>query len=202
MAVSRFVLGLRTVTLPAGHSLVRVHPLSRGPIFFGPALGRPPMNRFGAPDQQYRTLYAAEHLEGAFVETVLRRPTGRILRREAVEERGWSLVRPSRALTLAKIFDDGLQFHQIDAGEISVNDYGPSRALARSFYTDFSNLDGLAYRSRYDNGQICYAIFDRVFANEFNLDPVSPFADHKGRVDTMMELYGAVFDTSPPIPPV
>ncbi|MBY5827283.1 RES family NAD+ phosphorylase [Rhizobium leguminosarum] len=176
--------------------------MNRGPIFFGPPPGRPPVNRFDAPNQQYRVLYAAERLEGAFVETVLRRPAGRILRREAVEERGWSLVRPSRTLTLAKLFDDGLQVHQIDAGEISINDYGPSRALALAFHTDFHELDGLAYRSRYDNGEICYAIFDRVASHEFDQERVSTFADHKGRVDAMMELYGAVFDTSAPIPPI
>ncbi|NNH66443.1 RES family NAD+ phosphorylase [Rhizobium laguerreae] len=176
--------------------------MDRGSIFFGPAQGRRPQNRFDAPNQEYRVLYAAQHLEGAFVETVLRRPVGRILRRQVVEERGWSIVRPSRALTLAKLFDDGLQFHQIDAGEISTDDYAPSRALALALHTDFPDLDGLAYKSRYNNGEICYAIFDRVTPQEFDPEPVSPFADHKNRVDDMMDLYGAVFDTSPPIPPM
>lgn len=73
MVASRFVSGLRAVTLPAGHGLVRVHALNRGPVFFGPAPGSRPQNRFDAPDQEYRVLYAAEHLEGAFVETALRR---------------------------------------------------------------------------------------------------------------------------------
>lgn len=202
MAVSRFVSGLRTVTLPAGHALVRVHALDRAPIFFGPSLGRRPQNRFDAPNQEYRVLYAAEDLEGAFVETVLRRPVGRILRRQAVEKRGWSIVRPSRALMLAKLFDDGLQFHQIDAGEISIDDYAPSRALALALHTDFPHLDGLAFRSRYNNGEICYAIFDRLSPDEFVPEPVSPFVNHKGRVDGLMDLYGAVFDTSPPLPPI
>lgn len=202
MVASRFVSGLRAVTLPAGHALVRVHALNRGPIFFGPVPGSRPQNRFDAPDQEYRVLYAAEHLEGAFVETVLRRPVGRILRRASVEERGWSILRPSRPLVLAKLFDDGLQFHQIDASEISVDNYAPSRALALALHAEFSNLDGLAYRSRYNNGEICYAIFDRIAPGEFDPGPVSPFVDHKDRVDAMMELYGAVFDTSLPIPPI
>jgi hypothetical protein len=202
VVASRFVSGLRAVTLPAGDGIVRVHALNRSPIFFGPSAGGRPQNRFDAPNGQFRILYAAERLEGAFVETVLRRPVGRILRRAAVEERGWSIVRPSRSLSLAKLFDDGLQFHQIDAGEISIDDYGPSRELALALHTDFPDLDGLAYRSRYNNGEICFAIFDRVAPDEFDAEPVSSFADHKDRVDTMMELYGAVFDTSPPIPPL
>lgn len=202
MAASRFVSGLRTIELTAGHAMVRVHALDRDPLFFGPAVGKPPMNRFDAPNQEYRVLYTAERLEGAFVETVLRRPTGRILRRAVVEERGWSVVRPSRPLKLAKVFGDGLQFHQIDAGEISADNYGPSRALALAFHTDFHDLDGLAYKSRYDNEEFCYAIFDRVAHDEFHREPVFPFAHHKDKVDGMMEKYGAVFDASPPMPPI
>ncbi|WP_421405387.1 RES family NAD+ phosphorylase [Agrobacterium fabrum] len=202
MAASRFASGLRTIELPTGHGVVRVHALNRDPIYFGPAAGRPPANRFDAPNGEYRILYAAERIEGAFVETVLRRPTGRILRRAAVEERGWSVVRPSRPLQLAKIFGDGLQFHQIDAGEISVDNYLPSRALALAFHADFPDLDGLAYKSRYDNEEVCYAIFDRVAHDEFNEEPVCPFVDHKDKVDGMMDKYGAVFDTSSAIPPI
>jgi hypothetical protein len=151
------------------------------------------------PGHEYRILYAAERLEGAFVETVLRRPVGRILRREAVEKRGWSIVHASRSLTLAKLYDDGLQFHQIEAGEISIDDYGPSRALALALYAGFADIDGLAYQSRYNNGEICYAIFDRVRPEELDAEPVSAFRDFQGRVDGLMELYGAVFDTSPPL---
>lgn len=111
-------------------------------------------------------------------------------------------MRPLRALTLAKLFDDGLQFHQIDAGEISVDDYAASRALALALHTDFPDLDGLAFRSLYDNGEICYAIFDRLAPDELDPEPVSPFVNHKHRVDELMDFYGAVFDTSPPLPPI
>ncbi|NTG04848.1 RES family NAD+ phosphorylase [Agrobacterium rhizogenes] len=177
-----------------------MHTLARGPIYFGPLPERPPQNRFDAPAGEFRTLYAAERLEGAFVETVLRRPTGRILRRSFVEERGWSVVRPLRPLRLAKLFDEGLQFHQIDAGEISSDDYRPSRALAAALHHEFVDLDGLAYRSRYNNGEVCYALFDRVAAADLSADPVDRFADFPDRVDELMELHGAVFDTSPAVP--
>ncbi|KIQ02441.1 hypothetical protein RU07_11805 [Agrobacterium tumefaciens] len=87
----------------------------------------------------------------------------------------------------------------MDAGEISVNDYGPSRALALALHSEFGDLDGLAYRSRYNNGEICYAVFDRITIAEFDVEPVSAFVDFRDRVDALMEFYGAVFDTSPPI---
>lgn len=65
----------------------------------------------------------------------------------------------------------------------------------------FKRKELLAHRS-HNNGEICYAIFDRISPGEFDPGPVSPFVDHKDRVDAMMELYGAVFDTSLPIPPI
>jgi hypothetical protein len=133
------------------------------------------------------------------VETVLRRPKGRILRRAFVEERGYSILKPKRPLKLAKIYDDGLQFHQIDAGEISIDDYGPSRALALALFREFPTLDGLAYRSRYNNGEICYAIFDRVAVGEIETGTVEAFKDHPNRVDALMALHGATFDLGPPL---
>ncbi|APG86362.1 hypothetical protein SAMCCGM7_pA0023 (plasmid) [Sinorhizobium americanum CCGM7] len=109
-------------------------------------------------------------------------------------------MRPNRTVRLAKIYDDGLQFHQIDAGEISTDDYSLSRALALALFEEAADLDGLAYRSRYNNGEICYAIFDRIDSQDFAKESANRFADHRKRVDGLMELYGAVFDTSPPIP--
>lgn len=70
------------------------------------------------------------------------------------------------------------------------------RALAEQ-WLGFLELDGLAYRSRYDNGQICYALFDRVKASELTPSGWLDLAKHPEVVDALMNLYGAVFDTSP-----
>ncbi|WP_245456265.1 DUF6985 domain-containing protein [Rhizobium leguminosarum] len=85
-------------------------------------------------------------------------------------------VRLSRSLKLAKLFDEDLQFHQIDTGEISIDNYGPSRALALALHIEFQDLDGLAYRSRYNNREICFAIFDLVgpMNSMLNLSRPSP----------------------------
>ncbi|WP_267213256.1 RES family NAD+ phosphorylase [Chelatococcus asaccharovorans] len=53
---------------------MRIHRKGQGAVFFGPGVGRPPQNRFDAPGSEYGVLYAARRLEGAFVETLLRRP--------------------------------------------------------------------------------------------------------------------------------
>jgi hypothetical protein len=178
--------------------MIRVHRHDRGPVFFGPAAGQPPGNRFDAPDGQYRTFYAAERIEGAFVETVLRRPAGRVLRREFVWERSFTSIEVQRQLTLAKIYDEGLQVHGIDAGAISVDRYDPSRLLALALYEEFPSVDGLAYRSRYNNGEICYALFDRVEAGVLSPSGTMSFERVPELVDRLMRLHGAVFDDSPP----
>lgn len=197
----RFPSGLRSITLDAGGIIVRVHRKIHGPIFFGPTPGNPPEGRFDAPAGQYRLLYAAQRLEGAFVETVLRRPANRIVRRAFVEERMWTPLRLHRSLTVAKIMDEGLLFHGVDALISAGVDYAPSRALALALYQDFPGLDGLAYRSRHNNGEVCFSLFDRVLPSDLVAMPGQGFVDEQSRTDQLMRLHGAVFDTSPPIPP-
>lgn len=193
----RFPAGLLAVERPAGDVVVRVHHRDHGAVFFGPKPGTPPQNRFDAPSGEYRVLYAAERLEGAFVESILRRPTGRVLRRAYVEQRMWTPLRLRRQLILAKVLNEGLQFHGVDAAVSASDDYNPSRALALALHTDFPALDGLAYRSRFNNGEVCFAIFDRVLASDVTALAGCSFADQPVRVDELMSLHGAVFDTSP-----
>jgi hypothetical protein len=100
----------------------------------------------------------------------LRRPIGRVLRRAFVDERVHSATAPRRPLTLAKIFDEGLQVLGIDAGAISVDDYTASRSLAVALHQEFPDLVGVACRSRYDNGEICFGVFDRVNASDLVAD--------------------------------
>ncbi|WP_234836216.1 RES family NAD+ phosphorylase [Sinorhizobium meliloti] len=156
-------------------------------------------SRFDAPAGQYRLLYVAQRLEGAFVETVLRRPANRIVRRAFVEERMWTPLRLHRQLVLAKLMDEGLLFHGVDASISAGADYAPSRALALALHEDYPDLDGLAYRSRHNNGEVCYALFDRVLSSDLVTLPGQRFEDDPARTDQLMRLHGAVFDTSLPI---
>jgi len=193
---ARFGRGLLPISLSTGAEIVRVHQTIHGAAFFGPAPGLPPQNRFDAPGGEFRVLYGATELHGAFVETVLRRP-GRILRRAIVDERSWSRLQTQRDLQLVKLFDEGLQWHGLDAGEIAADDYGATRALALDLFGAFPNVDGLAYRSRYDNGQICFALFDRCDPRDLTHLHTQALGDVPRVVDQLMARYGAVFDTSP-----
>lgn len=196
---ARFPAGLLTTQLDAGEIIVRIHRKGQGAVFFGPGAGKPPQNRFDAPAGEYGVLYAAGRLEGAFVETLLRRPSGRIVRRDYIEERLWTPIRLERPLTLAKIMDEGLLFHGVDASVSASDDYRPSRALALDLYNDFSSLEGLAYRSRHNNGEICYALFDRLLSSDLTELPGHLFENNRTRVDELIRLHGAILDTSAPI---
>jgi hypothetical protein len=198
-STSRFQSGLLATTLNAGEIVVRIHRKAQGAIYFGPGIGKPPQNRFDAPSGEYQVLYAAQRLEGAFVETLLRRPTHRVVRRAFIEERMWTPLRLERTLTLAKIMDEGLLFHGVDASVSATDDYGPSRKLALDLYQDFSALDGLAYRSRHNNGEICYGLFDRVLRSDLAEMPGHRFEDNAARTDELVRLHGAILDTSAPI---
>jgi hypothetical protein len=48
-AASRFANGLLPLDIPKGAEFVRIHWQANSPVFFGPAPGNPPANRFDAP---------------------------------------------------------------------------------------------------------------------------------------------------------
>jgi hypothetical protein len=73
--------------------------------------------------------------------------------------------------------------------------------MALALYTAFPEADGIAYRARHNNGEICYALFDRVSAADLVPGPVQRLAEYPGVVDQLMALHGAWFDTDPSVPP-
>jgi hypothetical protein len=201
LAAKLFPNGLKSETLAAGTQIIKIHQSIYGPLWFSPAPGATPAYRFDAPNGEYRIMYTAKTLDGAFVETVLRKSTGRVLRRGFVEERSWSTMTVQRPLRLAKLYDDGLLWHGTDAGIGSSNSYAEPRKMAVNLHGAFKTLDGIAWRARHDNGEMCYALFDRV--RTADLQPVSTlsFKAHWTEVERLMDKYGAHFDRSPPIPP-
>ena len=195
-----FPRGVLAEVVPAGSVIVRVHRQAHGPLWFGPKPGVPPQHRFDAPAGEYRTLYCAARLAGAFVESVLRKPSGRIVARAYVEERVWSDLTVRRTLRLAKLRDEGLHWHGTDAAISASNDYTVPRRLALMLYVAFPDLDGVAYRARHNNGEVCYALFDRVSVADLLPRAPQRFAEHGAVVDRLMALHGALFDTDPPVP--
>jgi hypothetical protein len=180
---------------------VRVHRLENAALWYGPARGEPPVYRFDARAGEYRTFYCAEQLTGAFVETVLRRAR-RIIGRPFVDERGWTLLACKRELRLAKVYDEGLIHHGVTADICAGDDYSTSQRFACDLHAAFKNVDGIAYRARHNNGQICYAVFDRVTPDEFDEVEHHAFKEERHKVEAIMKEHGAVWDPMTPLPPV
>lgn len=184
--------------LEAGTPVIRVHHQDFGPVWFGPAPGMPPAGRFDAPAGEFGTLYAGQTLTGAFAETVLRR-ANRIIARNFIEQRAWSVLRLRRDCVLAMLHGEGLVYHGVTNDICAGDIYAPSQALALSFWEKFA-VDGLAYRARHNNDQICYAINHRVAADDLEVVSTHRFADHPADVDALLRQHGAVIDPSVPIP--
>jgi RES domain len=188
------------MTLKAGAQIVRIHRLGQGPHWFGPGPGQPPAYRFDAPNGEYRTLYAAQRLEGAFVETLLRR-ANRLLPLSQVDDRQWSVLEVERDLLLAKVFNQGLIRHNVTTDICAGDDYTASQTLALSLHAAYPDLDGIAYRARHDNGEICFALFDRVDAAQIPIADQREFAKEIRTRDRLLRRYGAAIDPMTVLPP-
>jgi hypothetical protein len=193
-----FTSGLLEWPVPAGQRLIRIHRLTNDAIWYGPAPGNSPAYRFDAPSGEYRTLYCAEELTGAFVETVLRRAR-RIVARPFVYERGWTVLASRRDLRLAKVFDEGLIHHGVTADICAGDDYSISQRFAGELHSAFSHVDGIAYRARHNNGQICFALFDRVDPTSLVEIERHAFEDERTTIEAIMQLHGAVWDPIVPL---
>jgi hypothetical protein len=200
-ATPAFPAGLLATTLPAGARLFRIHEAGLAAVFFGPATPGMPRHRFDAVAGEFRIVYAARSLRGAFVETVLHRPAGRIIGRPYVEARGWTVIAPRRSLRLARLYGHGLRWHGTDARISASDDYGESRRIALALFRAFPELDGIAYRPCGDNDTLCVALFDRVRAADLLCGRLNLFRNHRRRTDALMRHYAAVFDPGPAVPP-
>jgi hypothetical protein len=188
------------VQLDPGTPLVRVHHKDNRPVWFGPATGALPGNRFDAPAGEFGTLYVANSLTGAFVETVLRR-ANRIVARPFVDQKAFSVLRPTRALTVVQVHGAGLVQLGVTSDICAGDDYARSQALALALYEKFP-LDGVAYRARHNNDEICYALNDRVAIAALEVVETSLFCDRPGIADALLSRHGAAWDPGTAIPAV
>ncbi len=197
-----FRRGIRSEILETGSAIIRIHHKDNGAIWFGPKPGLPPAYRFDAPAAEYRTMYAAVAIEGAFVETILHGKTEeQLVSRAYVEQRAWTEFTTLRPFKLMKLYDEGLFWHGTDASISAVPSYTRSRQIALAAFREGADLDGIAYRSRHDNGELCFALFDRVTSADFDAGRTQSFHEQPHICDSLMVRYGAVYDNSLPVPP-
>lgn len=152
---------LPVVTVPAGTRLFRVHSAARDPLWFGPAPGADPQNRFDAPGGEFRVCYLGMSREASFAETFLRNPPVRLLSFQLLETRSLATIGLRRDLRLVSLHGPALARVGTTL-EASSGPYPLSRAWSLAFWAHPAAADGIQYRSRHDDSQLCVALFDRA----------------------------------------
>jgi hypothetical protein len=174
--------------LPAETPLYRAHRTAQGPIFFGPGPGAPATYRFDSSSGAFGVLYVALGLAGALVETLLRNPRRKMIALADIETRATSVLRCRRDLRVVGLHGAGLQILGLD-NSISTGPYEPCGAWADALFAHPEAPDGLAFRSRHDPDEICFAIFERP-ATPFDADPPVRLVDRLREVAGLLSRYG------------
>lgn len=131
-------------------------------IWFGPAPGSPPENRFDAPNGEYRICYLGSTREAAFAEVFLRHPPVEVISESDVEARRIAEVQVIRRLRVAVLHGRGLARAGMTATISTGADYSVSRAAALAIWSRHADIDGIEYRARHDDGELSLALFDRA----------------------------------------
>jgi hypothetical protein len=110
--------------------------------------------------------YTARSIDGAFVECFCRNRSSGVV--EAVEEvnirqPGFARIVSLRPLNVAQLHGPGLVAMGATA-VIACGAYKHSRPWGRAIWSHPDKVDGIAYASRHDDSQVCYALFDRSSA--------------------------------------
>jgi hypothetical protein len=137
--------------------LWRVHPRGYGALWFG----RTGRYRFDAPGGEYGVCYFGASLGVAILETVVRVKGVRFIPRADLVAGNGSSAAPSVPLRMLQLEGVGLPSFGVSAHEVTGPDYADCRNLALRVWREHPELDGIQFRSRWDNG-LCWAVFDRA----------------------------------------
>ncbi|MCE6957865.1 RES family NAD+ phosphorylase [Cereibacter sphaeroides] len=146
-------------TMPAGARLHRFHDRAFGPIWFG----RAGTGRLDDADHSYGVLYVAEGEDGAFSETFLRRPGRNLIDPAVLARKSYTILSCRRDLVLARLHGRGLGVigatAEVTHGGLP---YDVPQAWSKAQHDHPARFDGILYRSRHDDDELCLALFDRV----------------------------------------
>jgi len=164
------------------------------PIYYG-ARGT---NRFDSPGRSFGVTYAAFDLSTCFAETITREANANPLRNCGIPvshvadimTRYVATLQCQRPMRLANLTDAGLYGVGAEAGEFnSVNYASTTQLWAQEVYARPEMVDGILYRSRFLNGRLAVAIFDRGGLNVGILaTKVVPLPTHPSYPTALNEL--------------
>ena len=150
------------LTLPGGTILHRFYTAAFDPIYFD----RSTAGRLNAPDASFGTLYAAKTTKGAFAETFLRRPGLNLIDAKILVAKAYVKIRVTAPLSLIELTGPGLAIlgatAEVTHGGLP---YDLPQHWSKALHAHPCQADGIAYRSRHDDNELCYAVFDRASAS-------------------------------------
>jgi hypothetical protein len=107
--------------------------------------------------------YFGGSLGVAILETLVRGKRIPIIPRADLDSRNGSTLAPTETLRVLQIEGDGLPSFGLSAHRVMGPEYDECRDLALRAWQSHPELDGIQYRSRWDNG-LCWALFDHAEA--------------------------------------
>jgi RES domain len=146
----------------AGAGWMRIHSQTRNALWFGPARGRQPVNRFDDPAGRFQVCYFGTTIEACFAETFLRNPPVRILALDDLTARAIATVKVRRDLRLVPMHGSNLARLGVTAEVASGGDYAGSQRWSRALWEHTDQPDGILYRSRHDDSALCVVLYDRA----------------------------------------
>jgi RES domain len=168
---------LATRTLPtarrlAGERFVRIHHMTDGPIWFGwnakTTTFRAATNRFDAADRSFGVLYLAAGRDGAFAESVGRKP--RIFRSDdELATLRLATVELTRDLQIVDLHGGAAVGAMGATGVVGVGPQSLARRWSKALHDHPETPDGIEYRCRHNSDELALALFDRVGASAFAL---------------------------------
>jgi hypothetical protein len=176
-----------------GTPLRRVHSRAYHPHFFGPPPpkhGDPwpnPRNRFDDPLGEYGVCYLGLTDEAAFVETVLRDQYLPHVSESELAEVCLADGEATRELRLARFLGWGLQRMHTNAASVHAP-YDITQAWSRAIWAHPDGVDGIAYRSGYDDDHRCVALFDRA-STALRVAPGPSILALPHRLGPLLDLY-------------
>jgi len=152
---------LPVTPVPAESYLARIHWTANAPLFFGPGPGKRPSGRFDALKHEYGTCYFGLSVAVAFAEAMSRSVPPREVSRAGCAARSLVVVQAVRPIMAVQLHGPGLR--RLGAtGAVSAGAYSRSRMWALALWEHPDQPDGILYRSKHDNDELCLALFDRA----------------------------------------
>ena len=144
-------------TIPAGTLFARIHHAEFDPLFFGST----EYNRFDDQGKRFGVCYLAKMIEGSFAETFVRGTGQKVQGWKFVQERSFSEIVATAPLRLSSLHGPGLA--RVGAtSAVASGSYDVARKWSRAIHDHPAAPDGIAYRSKHDDDEICIALFDRA----------------------------------------